>query len=120
MSRIDSLRSTARPFVRGPIPLDWVTTAAAFPGKALHVAIAIWYLAGLKKTHEFPMSRRMLRLFGVGGDAARDSLRRLESAGLVAVQRRPGCSNVISILPVPFEFGTRTAGHIETRTPDAQ
>lgn len=34
-------------FIKGPIPLTWWTNAAALPGKALALASAIWFKAGL-------------------------------------------------------------------------
>jgi hypothetical protein len=34
-------------FIKGPIPLVWITAAAMLPGRCLHVGVAIWYLAGL-------------------------------------------------------------------------
>ena len=32
-------------FLKGPIPMDWLSAAARLPGKSLHVAIAIWLCA---------------------------------------------------------------------------
>ena len=31
------------PFLRGPIPLGWVTAAASLPGKTINVALALWW-----------------------------------------------------------------------------
>src|SRR5262249_13109563 len=45
-------------FLRGPIPLKWLTMASSLPGKALHVALAIWYGSGLRKSAMVPLSRK--------------------------------------------------------------
>ena len=36
-------------FVKGPIPGEWLRLAALEPGKTLHVAMALWYMAGLTR-----------------------------------------------------------------------
>ena len=44
-----SARSPARrkgKFLRGPVALDWLRRAAALPGKALAVGLALWFLRG--------------------------------------------------------------------------
>ena len=35
-------------FIR-PIELDWIRRAACLPGKSLHVALFVWYFAGLNE-----------------------------------------------------------------------
>ena len=52
-------------FLKGPIPLRWLTKAAQQPGKALHVSIAIWFLAGLRKCRIISLSGSVLRSFGI-------------------------------------------------------
>jgi len=52
-------------FLKGPIPLDWIIAAAKLPGKALHVGIALWFLAGLKRSRTVvltPSSMRQVEL----------------------------------------------------------
>lgn len=36
-------------FLRGPIPLNWLSCAAVLPGKTLNVSIALWWLHGMAK-----------------------------------------------------------------------
>lgn len=87
-----------QPFVKGPIPLAWLTRAAALPGKALAVGIAIWHRVGLKRTRMVRLSLSSVeKLFGVQRDAARRGLAALEKAGLVSVQRRPGCAPQVTV-----------------------
>jgi hypothetical protein len=33
-------------FLKGPVPMPWLATAARLPGKALAVGIALWRLGG--------------------------------------------------------------------------
>ena len=37
-------------FLMGPIPWMWLQIAARQPGKALHVGMVLWQLAGMKRT----------------------------------------------------------------------
>ena len=48
--RVSNLRDASPPFIKGPIPLAWMKAVAMLPGKSLHVGLALWYLAGVKKT----------------------------------------------------------------------
>jgi hypothetical protein len=91
---------------RGPIrgffvasPLAWESEAARLPGKTLHVARALRYLCGLTKTTSgIRMQSRVLTLFGTSHQSYNRCLKRLESAGLVSVERRPGQTPIVSIL----------------------
>ena len=88
------------PFLKGPIPIAWLNIAAKLPGKALHVGIAIWWLAGMSITTSFKLTRKALNQLGVSRDAASDALRRLEVNGLILVKRLPGQRSTVEILPV--------------------
>jgi hypothetical protein len=77
-------------FIRGPIPLDWLSRAAELPGKALHVALAVLWLQGMAKGKPFKLSRQALERLNVERDAASSGLVRLEQAGLVQVERNAG------------------------------
>ena len=85
-------------FICGPIPLGWITKAAGVEGKTLHVAIALWFLAGLKRSHKVALPRSTLRRFGVSRQASYRALLRLEDAGLVSVDRHPGRNAIVTIL----------------------
>ncbi len=67
-------------------------------GKTLHVAIVLWFLAGLKRSRKVALSQSALRLFGVGRQASYRALSRLESAGLVSAARHPGRNPIVTIL----------------------
>ena len=95
---IDAPLST--PFLKGPIPLAWLNEAAKLPGKALNLGIAIWWLAGMSKTTTFKLTGKALDQLNISRDAASSALKRLESHGLIRVQRAPGQRPTVEILPV--------------------
>ena len=84
-------------FLKGPIPLDWLSTAARLPGKTLHFALAMWFQAGISNRRKVTVGGKLCRQFGVGRKAASESVRRLENARLILVKRRDGCSPKLTI-----------------------
>lgn len=85
-------------FLRGPVPMDWLSKAAELPGKTLNVALAIWWLQGMTQNESFKLTRKSLSLFNIKRDAASISLNRLEGAGLIKIQRKVGQRPIISII----------------------
>ncbi len=85
-------------FLRGPIPLDWLSQAAALPGKTINVAIALWWRHGMAKGKPFKLTQASLDYMSVERGAASAGLQRLEAAGLIKVERRPGQRPTIAIL----------------------
>jgi hypothetical protein len=77
-------------FIKGPIPMSWLSSVARLPGKSVHVALALFWLAGMKPQGKVKMTRQAQNLFNVSDDAYRDALPRLEKAGLIKVWRAPG------------------------------
>lgn len=92
-------------FLKGPIPLPWLRQAAAFRGKApLAVALALWFRAGLKKSHQdIVLSGKLLERFGVSRKADYHGLAALESARLVSVTRHLGRCPLVTILDVKVD-----------------
>ena len=85
-------------FLRGPIPMDWLSKASDLPGKTLHLAMALWWLNGMSKGRAFKLTGKALDLLHVSRDAMRDGLNRLEQHGLIRVERKTGQRPVITIL----------------------
>ena len=85
-------------FLRGPIPLDWLGSAAALPGKTLHVGIALWWLHGMAKGKPFKLTQKALQPLNVERDTASAALVRLEQAGLIRVVRKPGQRPTVSMV----------------------
>ena len=85
-------------FLKGPIPLPWLSAAAKLPGKSLHVGIALWYAAGLTRSRVVPLSNVGAQHFGLDRNAKYRALGWLESAGLVAVTRKLGRAPLVTIM----------------------
>ena len=85
-------------FLCGPIPLDWLGRAAAVPGRALHVGLAIWFRVGCEKSDTVRLTRKNLDRFKVGRHAGYRGLLALEKAGLVKVVRHPGRCPVVTLI----------------------
>jgi len=92
-------RQQHKQFLKGPIPLIWLATAAGLPGKALAVAVALRYRAGLEKSMDgLAVTPRLLLRFGVSRFAGYRGLASLERAGLVSVERRDGRCPRVTII----------------------
>lgn len=85
-------------FIKGPIPMDWISTAAKLPGKAIQVALALYWMGGMNPQKQFKITRRALVLFNVSDDAYRDALLRMEAAKLIKVSRCPGQRALVEIV----------------------
>ncbi len=87
-------------FLKGPIPLNWLSTAAKLPGKSLHVGIAIWFTASIAKSATVQLSNLGSLPFGLDRNSKYRALQWLEDAGLIAVERKLGRSPVVTILEI--------------------
>ena len=98
-------------FVRGPIPLDWLTRASKLPGRAISTGIVLWFLSGVKKSNTVVLQGSLLRSFGVKRHAGYRALQALEGASLVSVVRRSGKSPEVTILEVDPNSSSREDDH---------
>ena len=89
--------ANTKPFLKGPIPMDWVSAAAHLPGKSLNLALAARWLVDMNGGKPAKITRKALDLFHVSEDACSDGLRRLEDAGLITVIRHSGQRPVVGI-----------------------
>lgn len=87
-------------FLKGPVPMSWLSAAARLPGKTLHVALALMFLQGLKRSTTIKLGASVLELFGVERKAGYSALKRLERQGLVRVSRGTGRNPVVMILEI--------------------
>ena len=85
-------------FLKGPVPWDWLCTAARLPGKALHVGLVLWHVAGLKKSREVKLERRHLESFGLGRKAVYARLKAMQNLGLVGLKKKTGSRPTVTIL----------------------
>ncbi len=87
-------------FIKGPIPLPWVTKAAFLPGhKTLQVGLLLWYTSGLAKSKKgLKITSTACELFSISSSTLRRSLETLETAGLIYVNRSPGKKHRIDLV----------------------
>ena len=97
-SKLPPRHKRGEKFLKGPIPWNWLCKAAQLCGKALQVAIAIWFLAGIHKRREVKLSGAAVTDLGVSRYACYRSLKLLEGAGLISVQRGSGRKAIVTIL----------------------
>ena len=88
------------PFLKGPVPLDWLMIASKLPGKSLQIGITLHYLAGLKKTTTVRLPQTTLNQFGVSRHCKYRALQYLEQAKLITLNRTHGKNPTVTILPV--------------------
>ena len=91
------------PFLKGPIALKWLTVACALPGKALQAALCICFVQGLTGKSALTATSKQRVSFGLSRRAWYDALVRLESAGLIQVDRQPGRKGRITLLETADE-----------------
>ncbi len=85
-------------FIKGPIPLDWVTCANTLPGKAGNVGIALWFLAGIKKSRTIKLTGEVEKIAGCHRQTLYPALKALQKAGLIEVQPKRGARPTVVIL----------------------
>ncbi len=85
-------------FLVGPIPWDWLSSAAKLPGKAFHVSLALWHVARLTKSRKVKLQQCHLRSFGIGRRAVSAGLTVLEGRGLIGLEKKPGSRPMVTIL----------------------
>jgi hypothetical protein len=88
-------------YLKGPVPMAWLQSAAGIPGKALAVGVGLWHLKGFQGGNEYTVSptRRLWEKMGVSRQALYRALESLELAGLVEVTRREGANPQVTIVP---------------------
>jgi hypothetical protein len=92
-----------RPFLRGPVPMDWLARAHRVGGSALAVGLVLWFVRGVSgKAAPVRIDSALRRRGGLTPDEARRGIPALESAGLarVVVGGRGRCP-VVEILDQP-------------------
>ena len=68
-------------FIKGPIPLPWLSVAAGLPGKAINVALAIYWLAGMASSRSVkPSASVSMVMFTDENEICRGALRRAKTS----------------------------------------
>ncbi len=84
-------------FLRGPVPLPWLSQAVTLPGKTIAVGIAIWFAVGLQKSIRVKITRALRERLSITRKTCYHGLRALESAGLITVERHEGRCPVVTV-----------------------
>lgn len=92
------LRAPVAKFIKGPIPLEWITRANALPGKAGAVGLALWFLVGVKSSRTIKLTGEVEQIAACDRKSKYTALAALETAGLITVKRRAGAMAVATIL----------------------
>ena len=106
--RVIPRHNPGEPFLKGPIPLRWLELAARQPGKALHVAVALWHRTGMARSARVKINLSRLDALGVDRYAGSRGLKALESARLIRVDRGQGRTATVTLLEIPAEVTTRS------------
>ncbi|MDO6384702.1 hypothetical protein [Uliginosibacterium sp. 31-12] len=100
------IRRPGAKFIWAKIPFDWMWQANRLPGKASHVGLALWFLAGVKKTMTFKLTAEAVDLAGCGRKSLYAGLASLERGRLISVTRRLGARPVVTILTLTTDPNT--------------
>jgi len=87
------------------IPVPWIHEAAILSGKCVAVGLSLWFRFGIDKTPRVKLTRALLRKFGVDRHAGKRALAKLESAGLVTVERANGRSPIVTLCQLTSRTG---------------
>ncbi len=90
--------ATGEKYLKGPIPLAWLTVASTCGLKGLHVAIAIWWLSGVSRASSVRLTRQSLAKFGVGPRTGLRCLQRMKTLGLVDFENHRGRGPMVTII----------------------
>jgi hypothetical protein len=89
------------PFIKGPIPYLWLASACRLSGAGLHVAMAYRFLCCRYRQPNRWGLGAIAKGLQISERSARRGLYTAELAGLLAVDREPGCKLAVSVLDLP-------------------
>jgi hypothetical protein len=84
-----------------PMPFEWFRQACLLPGKAVILAVAIWYLSKRQQSTTILLAQTTLHEFGISRQAKYRALPKLQAAGLITVQSRGRKNPQVTILTPP-------------------
>lgn len=106
------------PFLGYKIPVLWLLTAVSLHSvDVISIGLCLWYLRGLTKGKKdtFLLSNQKSKIFGfirnrkgeicdygISRQRKSRALKKMEEAGLIKVDRRPGRSPLVTILGIGF------------------
>ena len=90
--------SLEREYLRGPIPMEWIITAARLPGRSLQVGIALWITSEIHQSRVVALTNLASQYFGLDRNSKYRGLAWLEHEGLITVRRKLGQPPIVTIL----------------------
>jgi hypothetical protein len=94
---------TGEKFLKGPIPLNWLSRASQLKGKSLQVGLSLWFLAGLTNSKTVKLPQSTLCEFGVNRQCKYRALQWLEDAKLISVKVDVGQAPLVTLRDVMEE-----------------
>jgi hypothetical protein len=94
-------RRPGDPFIKGPVPHAWIASACRLPGAGLRVAMACRFLCCRFRSENRWGLDAIADGLRISARSARRGFHAAELAGLLAVEREPGCKLAVSILDLP-------------------
>lgn len=77
-------------FLKGPVPLEWLSVAADISSVAFKVGVALWYLRGLQGSEEIRFTIDARKMFRISRYSVYRALDDLQDAGLIRATRHKG------------------------------
>ena len=88
----------SRPFIHGPIYLDWIRKARDLGAGPLWVAMLIMHKHGLTKGGSFKLSNVFMAQHGVGRAVKSRAIKALAEAGLIRIEASDKASPTITVI----------------------
>jgi hypothetical protein len=102
------------PFIKRPVPHAWIASDCRLPGAGLRVAITSRFLCCRFRSESRSGLDAIASGLLISTRSARRGFHAVELAGLLAVQREPGCKLAVSVLDLPERLGCRES-HFKLR-----
>ena len=85
-------------FLKGPVSLKQLQTAAKLSGRTLHLYLAVRHRCDLCQSKTVTLPSAYLETWGLDRDSKRRALTELELIGLITVGRRRGRTVVVTLV----------------------
>ena len=87
-------------FLKGPIPLNWLSQANALGGSTGIVATGLWLYVGLNHGFTFKIDSKLDQFTHITRQTRQPALQKLQYAGLLKIIDKPGAYPTIEILNI--------------------
>ncbi len=96
-----------RAFIKGPLDWGWVTQAYAAGGSGLLVSLDVLRRAGMSRPGEWLVANPTSLSHRMSRSCYTRSLARLEEAGLILVDRKPGAAARVKVIQLSPEVKSK-------------